>query len=158
MLPPHEDRARGVARAAHVLELPGKLRSPRGSFTGTSDHVVVSSLDGSERVNVSGWVAYSSVWSPDGTSVAFVRTVTQYAFDNYEVFVVRADGTDLHSLDLDRTEKSALAWSPDGTTIALSSKARRCRRSRRAVAHQEARHAGRDPRILRLVAGRNTAC
>jgi TolB protein len=61
----------------------------------------------------------SPVFSPDGTQVAFVRTITDL---QTAAFVVNADGTGLEQLTPWRLGVSAkLDWSPDGSKILISS-------------------------------------
>jgi TolB protein len=58
-------------------------------------------------------------FSPDGTQVAFVRTITDL---RTAVFVVNVDGTGLKQLTPWRLGVSAkLDWSPDGSRIVISS-------------------------------------
>ncbi len=77
------------------------------------DQVVLDGVHGLQVQSVNGQTSYqltteandtSSVWSPDGTQVAFVRR----QHDHWEVYVIDADGSGLTRL----TNTSAL---PDGT-------------------------------------------
>jgi Tol biopolymer transport system component len=59
---------------------------------------------------------FGPVWSPDGTRIALVSN-RDYLF---AVYIMNADGSNVH-LVTDKVQDSAsLAWSPDGSRIALS--------------------------------------
>ena len=55
-------------------------------------------------------------WSPDGSLIAFVKSLPHYVSD---VFTVRPDGTGLQRVGVSRGGESArgLSWSADGTTL-----------------------------------------
>jgi Tol biopolymer transport system component len=57
------------------------------------------------------------VWSPRGDLIAFVRKLGE----NFEVFTIRPDGTDVHQLTDVAGNEAHLAWSPDGERILFSS-------------------------------------
>jgi len=58
-------------------------------------------------------------WSPDGSSIAFVR----FHDGNGDIFVMDADGSSVRQLTDGRSDGSP-AWSPDGTRIAFVREAR----------------------------------
>ncbi len=62
-------------------------------------------------------------WSPDGTRIAFMSMEPGAAGSNpeYEIYVVRANGTGVRRLTSAAGEDGWPAWSPDGGTIAFSS-------------------------------------
>ncbi len=58
-----------------------------------------------------------SQWSPDGTTLAFTRVLSDRLA---AIFTVRADGTGLRRLTPYRLDAASPDWSPDGTTIAFN--------------------------------------
>jgi WD40-like Beta Propeller Repeat len=54
-------------------------------------------------------------WSPDGTKIAFYRLIG----DNWDIWVMNADGSGFTQLTTDPASDIAPAWSPDGTSIAF---------------------------------------
>ena len=69
------------------------------------------------------------VWSPDGSRIAFVRTIESGPSgrrdQNQELFVMRADGSGVRRLTRYRHEDIAPTWSPDGSRIAFSRRVER---------------------------------
>jgi TolB protein len=57
------------------------------------------------------------VWSPDGGRIAF----TSKREDNYDVYTIKPDGTDVKRLTTDPGNDAHSVWSPDGKWIAFSS-------------------------------------
>jgi Tol biopolymer transport system component len=57
------------------------------------------------------------IWSPDGKKIAF----TSYQDENWEVYVIDADGTNQTRLTNDPAADTQPAWSPDGKQIAFVS-------------------------------------
>jgi Tol biopolymer transport system component len=80
--------------------------------------------DGSDLhlVPVDRWVEYPA-WSPDGTKIAFMSQQPNASGNdpNYDVFVVRVDGSGLTQLTDEPGEDGFPTWSPDGSLIAFSS-------------------------------------
>ncbi len=57
------------------------------------------------------------LWSPDGKKIAYLRALGNgpgfYAPDNWEIFVMNADGTEQHNVTRNRRwDDCCLAWSP----------------------------------------------
>jgi len=61
-------------------------------------------------------VDWAPAWSPDGTKIAFER----WQDGNFEIFVMNADGTEVHQLTDGGKDSIRPVWSPDGTRIAFS--------------------------------------
>ncbi|MDI6769560.1 MAG: S9 family peptidase [Anaerolineales bacterium] len=59
---------------------------------------------------------WSPRWSPDGQWLAFLSQRTEFS----QVWLVRADGRDLHQLTDEGREVNELAWSPDGARLACT--------------------------------------
>ncbi len=57
------------------------------------------------------------VWSPNGELIAF----TSKKEDNYDIYTIRPDGSDLKRLTTDPGNDAHNVWSPDGKWIAFSS-------------------------------------
>jgi Tol biopolymer transport system component len=69
---------------------------------------------------------WDPAWSPDGSRIAFVRTLESGPFGrNDELFVMRADGSGVRRLTRYRHEDLAPAWSPDGSRIAFARRVER---------------------------------
>jgi Tol biopolymer transport system component len=65
------------------------------------------------------WVEYPA-WSPDGTKLAFMAQ-TPAGTENYEIYVVNADGGGLRRLTHFPGPDGWSAWSPDGERILFAS-------------------------------------
>jgi len=65
------------------------------------------------------WVEYPA-WSPDGTKLAFMGQ-TPVGTENYEIYVVNADGDGLRRLTDSPGPDGWPAWSPDGERILFAS-------------------------------------
>ncbi|MCW2503431.1 MAG: hypothetical protein JWO79_1715 [Actinomycetia bacterium] len=86
--------------------------------TGDFGEIHMVNADGTHDRRISGTATtYDQCpsWSPDGTRLAFVR---YSSFSSADVWVMRDDGTHATRLTTDGVLKSAVAWSPDGRTIA----------------------------------------
>ena len=79
-------------------------------------HIAVLNTDGVGREVTSG-AQNNDVdpsWSPDGTRLAFARN----SGAGYDIFVMKADGSNLVKLTSDPRDDRYPTWSPDGTKLA----------------------------------------
>ena len=83
----------------------GRLMDPTGSHT--------------RPLGADVWVEYPA-WSPDGTKLAFMGQ-TPEGTENYEIYVVDADGTGLRRLTDSPGPDGWPAWSPDGKKMVFAS-------------------------------------
>ncbi|TMK43399.1 MAG: hypothetical protein E6G66_15435 [Actinobacteria bacterium] len=109
------------AEAVHAPSLsPDRTRvvyvqgPPQTIQTTAQGALVLQNIDGSSaRVLVPG-PAGSPAWSPDGKLIAFLH-------DGHNLAVMSADGSGRRDLDVGLSVNPHLAWSPDGTKIAVGS-------------------------------------
>ncbi len=66
-----------------------------------------------------GYADSAPAWSPDGRSVAFIRHFPTDDGSEDGVYLVDAAGRGLRRLTERRAQTAQIAWSPDGTTIAV---------------------------------------
>ncbi len=108
---------RFVTSGAQYYGVPGW--SPDGTsltYTSSSPSVYVIAPDGSGRSELSA--GYSPAWSPNGASIAFVRVAPGESAAG--VWLVRADGSELHKVASRAEGPGYPAWSPDGRQIAFT--------------------------------------
>ncbi len=71
----------------------------------------------SKRRLTRGLWASSPVWSPDGTTIAFVNGGAP-GFSGFDVYTIAVDGSNLRRLtNIGRVDHSRIAWSPSGDKI-----------------------------------------
>jgi hypothetical protein len=70
--------------------------------------------------NLPGTFSQNPVWSPDGTKIAFARTLSPQT-DPPDIYVMNASGSNLIRLTTNPALDNEPAWSPDGTKIAFCS-------------------------------------
>jgi Tol biopolymer transport system component len=96
-------------------------RKPNGLASPPSD-IFTMRGDGTGKKNLTPRPAsandVSGSWSPDGTKILFSRSRVG---DDYEIFVMNADGGAKTNLTRRRAYDFAPVWSPDGTKIAFAS-------------------------------------
>ncbi|KAB2893767.1 MAG: hypothetical protein F9K28_07400 [Bacteroidetes bacterium] len=68
------------------------------------------------QLTSTGAINFSPEWSPDGSKIAFVSSLT----GGDEIFVMNADGTSLQQVTSGVAANDGITWSPDGDKIAFS--------------------------------------
>lgn len=89
-------------------------------FPGPIPHILSMKADGTDGVSLTSDVNYSDyspAWSPDGTKVAFYSERD----GNVDIYVMKADGSDVKRLTTDPDPDRDPAWSPCGAWIAFVS-------------------------------------
>jgi len=87
--------------------------------------------DGSDVRRLSKHFVEYPTWSPDGTKIAFMAQEAGASGTNpdYNIFVMDADGSDVHRLTTTPGEDGWPAWSPDGSQIVFASTVDDCSQS-----------------------------
>ncbi|MBA3355918.1 MAG: PD40 domain-containing protein, partial [Pyrinomonadaceae bacterium] len=98
-------------------------RNGKIAFTSTRDgnhEIYTMEADGTNQTRLTNNPGFdiSPKWSPDGTKIAFVRSI---GFLPYDIYVMNADGSNQTRLTNNRAHGEPPDWSPDGTRIVFHS-------------------------------------
>ena len=99
--------AQSTARLDHPTWSPDGVRIAYGSASSRTPGIYAVGSDGTGNRRLHAGAATGPAWSPDGTRIAFAET---------GIKLMRADGSDVHTISSDGAEP---AWSPDGERIAF---------------------------------------
>ncbi len=91
----------------------------RSKRQGGINKIYIMDADGANVRRVTNIQGKRVTWSPDGKQLVF--TSTSVGEENYEIFTINIDGTNLTRLTFNPEMDSDPAWSPDGARIAFSS-------------------------------------
>lgn len=90
-----------------------------------SQDIFVTNADGTGEINLtrtSPAVEMEPTWSPDGTKIVFTVAEDLSVFpQEYEIYVMNADGSSRTNLTNHPNRDQSPVWSPDGTKIAFHS-------------------------------------
>jgi Tol biopolymer transport system component len=77
---------------------------------------------GQQRLTTNSIPDANPVWSPDGRTIAFTRSVWRPGRGEVDLYLIAADGSGERKLDAVSISDSSFSWSPDGRKIAFVSK------------------------------------
>lgn len=110
-----------IAFASTRYEPTVELCEPGVEFLCPTD-IYVMDADGSNvtRLTTDPAPDYHPVWSPDGTTIAFVKTLNGTAT---AIYVMKADGTDVREISShEGGSDSSPSWSPDASHLVFASR------------------------------------
>lgn len=126
---PESVMTQGTPTPAPVMN--GKIAFTRLRNGDVNPEIYVMDPDGSHQTNLtnnplggrrSWWHGdRGPAWSPDGARIAFARQGVAGDPQNYEIYVMDADGSNETRLTNDPNYDFSPAWSPDGKKIAFAS-------------------------------------
>jgi outer membrane protein assembly factor BamB/Tol biopolymer transport system component len=67
-----------------------------------------------------GWYERFPAWSPDGTKILYSRGFNDGSYQDYDIWVVNADGTNPHAIRSTSTDERLGDWTPDGNKIVFT--------------------------------------
>jgi Tol biopolymer transport system component len=102
-----------IANSVDLLTLTGRIAFVRNGQI----YVMNANGTGVTRLTNSTALNEAPTWSPDGSRIAFVRSITV----SPEIFVMNANGTGVTRLTHNSAIERAPDWSPDGSKIAFVS-------------------------------------
>jgi TolB protein len=89
------------------------FRSSRGVYS--------INVDGTDEQRLLQPSSNGVSWSPDGSKIAVSYSSISISGSSYEIYIMNADGSELHQLTYDSTRNTSPIWSPDGSNIAFVS-------------------------------------
>jgi len=87
----------------------------QSDFEGNNEIYMIS-MKGLEKLTDNDWQDEYPVWSPDGKKIAFSANPN----GNYDIFTMKADGSDIRQITTSSRKEMTPAWFPDNETIAYA--------------------------------------
>lgn len=100
--------------------------SPDGSQIAyvSSGEIWIVDIDGSNAQQLTSPAEFYGdafpAWSPDGSKIVY-QSAVEKNYENYEIYIMDANGTNQTRLTNNETDDERPSWSPDGSTILFSS-------------------------------------
>jgi len=143
---PSSPNKKPIGQIAYDRKLTAKILSPH--MPSFADIFVVDADGRNAWQLTSGGLSFSPAWSPDGRQIAFLFSRHQISDNPLDplasaddhrwpaLFVMDADGNNVHKIRSLHLPVVSIGWSPDGKTLAVTAKSAPMERSGTALAKE----------------------